>query len=264
LRNTGTNVATVPNLILAGGAVYAGTLNNVTSILDGHITVTTNSALTGYWNATGPRHLRILSLIRGAGVLTSSASDPASTHELQIVNSSNTFAGTWVSSVGTIRFAHAGAVGTASIVVQENGKLVLPGDWNQAAHGATLTVADAATALVELGSHQWTLAGLIVGNSNLVDGTYTAAQLSAMGGAVFSGTGAITVIAPVIEPPTLKVMPSGNTLVFSWTDNDFKLQVQTNSLLGPWFDYPDGDRSPVPIPMDRANPSVFYRLLYGP
>jgi hypothetical protein len=58
---------------------------------------------------------------------------------------------------------------------------------------------------------------------------------------------------------------SGNTLGFTWTNANVKLQAQTNAAgiqLGDtnWFDYPGGGSSPVNVTIDPANPSVFFRL----
>jgi autotransporter-associated beta strand protein len=70
--------------------------------------------------------------------------------------------------------------------------------------------------------------------------------------------GSIKVVAP-----TLNVMNNGTSLDFSWAGN-FKLQAQTNSLSigisNNWFDYPGGGSSPVNVPIDAANGSVFFRL----
>ncbi len=67
-------------------------------------------------------------------------------------------------------------------------------------------------------------------------------------------------------PPTLSFAPSGGNLNFSWPGGvgTFKLQAQTNTanvgITGVWFDYPGGGSNPVSVPMDSANPTVFFRL----
>jgi hypothetical protein len=57
--------------------------------------------------------------------------------------------------------------------------------------------------------------------------------------------------------------PGAQSLDFSWTGS-FKLQSQTNALnVGlntNWYDYPGGDSSPVSVPVDASNGSVFFRL----
>jgi hypothetical protein len=65
-------------------------------------------------------------------------------------------------------------------------------------------------------------------------------------------------------PPTLSYINTGSTLQFSWIGS-FKLQAQTNSLnVGistNWADYPGGAASPVSVPLDATNGSVFFRLV---
>lgn len=76
--------------------------------------------------------------------------------------------------------------------------------------------------------------------------------------------GSVTVqtVAP-LTPPTLGVSQAGNTLTFTWSGT-FKLQAQTNSLAtglsNNWGDYPGGSSSGVNVPIDPANPTVFFRL----
>jgi hypothetical protein len=77
--------------------------------------------------------------------------------------------------------------------------------------------------------------------------------------------GSISVIAA--GRPKLNFTPAGNNLQFSWDTSfgAFKLQAQTNSLdVGistNWVDYPGGGTSPVTVPIDGMNGSVFYRLV---
>lgn len=63
--------------------------------------------------------------------------------------------------------------------------------------------------------------------------------------------------------PTLILAPGGNSLQLSWAGN-FKLQVQTNSLMDTWVDYSGGAVSPITVPVDPANRSVFFRLVSTP
>jgi hypothetical protein len=54
------------------------------------------------------------------------------------------------------------------------------------------------------------------------------------------------------------------TLQISWSGAGFRLQAQTNRLgVGwstNWFDYPGGATSPVTVPVDLQQRSVYYRL----
>jgi hypothetical protein len=69
----------------------------------------------------------------------------------------------------------------------------------------------------------------------------------------------------VAQPPNLDytITGGGTGIDFSWT-GAFKLQSQTNALgtglSTNWFDYPGGGTSPVSVPVDEANDSVFFRL----
>jgi autotransporter-associated beta strand protein len=77
--------------------------------------------------------------------------------------------------------------------------------------------------------------------------------------------GVLSVVATVVPPPTLDYTWAGSTLTLSWSDPLFRLQSQTNGLttgIGTnWTDFPGGAASPVSIPIDPANPSVFFRLI---
>ena len=84
------------------------------------------------------------------------------------------------------------------------------------------------------------------------NGVYGSAQTTAITGA---GTLTVTGYAPV----SLGVSQSGNTLTFSWA-GVYKLQSQTNSLNGAWFDYPGCGASPVNVTVDQTKTSEFFRL----
>ena len=76
--------------------------------------------------------------------------------------------------------------------------------------------------------------------------------------------GTLRVTGGTLTPPTLQVSQSGSQLTFAWNSASFKLQAQTNSLStgisGNWTDYPGGGYSPVTIPIQSADPAVFFRL----
>ncbi len=73
-------------------------------------------------------------------------------------------------------------------------------------------------------------------------------------------TGVLSVVSTGGGAPTLNVAQSGNALTFSWSAAGFKLQSQTNTLLGTWSDYSGGGTSPVNVSINPANGSVFFRL----
>ena len=66
------------------------------------------------------------------------------------------------------------------------------------------------------------------------------------------------------NPTNITVSVSGKTLTIAWpTDHlSWFLQAQTNGMsTDQWFDLPDsGNVNSVAIPIDPANPAVFYRL----
>jgi autotransporter-associated beta strand protein len=82
-----------------------------------------------------------------------------------------------------------------------------------------------------------------------------------------------TISVSAVEPaPTLNFVNNPGSLDFSWSSSFvYKLQAQTNSLdagLSPdsaaWFDYPGGGVSPVTVPVDPAQPAMFFRLAPAP
>ena len=87
------------------------------------------------------------------------------------------------------------------------------------------------------------------------NGTYGAAQTTTI-----IGQGTITVTgSTAVTTPTLNYAKAGNFLTLSWTGN-FKLQAKTNNIIGIWSDYPGGTSSPVDVPLDATQNSVFFRL----
>jgi hypothetical protein len=69
----------------------------------------------------------------------------------------------------------------------------------------------------------------------------------------------------------LNFVNSGNSVTFNWVNGGgytFKLQAQTNNapagLSKNWFDYPGGGNSGVSVPIDRAQGTVFFRLVSTP
>ncbi|VGO16679.1 hypothetical protein PDESU_05270 [Pontiella desulfatans] len=257
LRNIGNEIITVPDLILAGGTIYAGTGNNETNTLDGCITVVANSFVSGYWGESGPRSIRLLALVEGDATLTGSASSSASTHEWIIDNPGNTFSGTWISRRGKLHFTSAGAVGAADILVETYGGLRIDGDWNQSWLGASLTVANSSITSIELGNHHWVVAGMQLGSMDLSKGVYTVEELNAMSSTLFEGSGTITVGTRL---PELSLDAFDENLELIWEGDGLKVQMLTNGLAsGDWFDLPGVTASPMAIPTTNSN--AFFRLV---
>jgi autotransporter-associated beta strand protein len=86
-----------------------------------------------------------------------------------------------------------------------------------------------------------------------------AGTLSISGNTLFLNVSAIV--------PSLNFVRTGNSLQLSWNTNfgTFKLQSQTNSssmgMNTNWAVYPGGDTTPVTVPIDTMNETVFFRLI---
>jgi fibronectin-binding autotransporter adhesin len=127
-------------------------------------------------------------------------------------------------------------------------------------YGGTLTVTNATGATLAPGDvfTLFSAAGTKTGNFVSIEVLPVSLGLS---GTFNPATGQLTLAAGA--PPTLSYVNTGSGLQFSWTGN-FKLQAQTNSLSvglsNNWQDYPGGSSSPVTVPLDAAQGSVFFRL----
>ena len=129
--------------------------------------------------------------------------------------------------------------------------------------GGTLTNVNIGAALQVGDTFQFFTSGVagITANLQTVDYanavTYTWNNNIAVNGSV-----SVATVTPITSP-TLNVVPSGNSLAFSWS-GPFHLQAQTNSLsVGistNWFNYPGGTVSPVNVTINPTNKTVFYRL----
>jgi len=191
LMVSGSDVITVGDLTLNAAELAAGVVDANEAKIDGSINVSSNSLFSG-----ATRDLRVLSQVRGGASIELSAPS----HTIYVDNTNNTVNGTWLITDGTAEFFDGRAVGSASITVS-NGTLTILGDWDGLALGDSLTVADSATALVELGANTWKVDALTVGSSNVLVGfTYDVAELNAIGSAVFTGTGTIQVGVPFVAP----------------------------------------------------------------
>jgi len=194
-------LTTIDRLILEGGAagnyadLTAGTGSDLNNVLDGKITNSGHSRLLSFHAYSGgviSRSLKVLSVIEGSGVIQAAEGSEGYGGENVIIdNAANTFSGTWeVGTASTLIFNNAEAIGTSDIKVLDTGKLQISGSWNA---GATLTVADTATTQVDLGIYTWIVSDLILGGTSVGDGLYTAADLNALGDAVFTGAGTLRV-----------------------------------------------------------------------
>ncbi len=93
----------------------------------------------------------------------------------------------------------------------------------------------------------------------------TAAQVTAISN---GGTPNSDVLEVVNFQPPMTVTNNGTSLDISWPYVTYKLQSQTNALsvgiTSTWYDYPGGGSSPVNVPIDQSQPTVFFRLAPKP
>jgi autotransporter-associated beta strand protein len=113
--------------------------------------------------------------------------------------------------------------------------------------------------------------GLTIGKITLIDyttkagsGSFTIGALPAgMQGTISDSGSSIDLTLANLESPVLSFVRKGKELEFSWTGSA-KLQSQTNTLsVGlrtEWFDYPNGQASPIVVPIGTEAASVFFRL----
>jgi len=106
---------------------------------------------------------------------------------------------------------------------------------------------------------------LIKADGGTVAGTVASSQvvIGGSGGVVAGSAGYLTIVGGelilnVITRPVLSTSLSGSDLTVSWTDSQYQLEAQTNGITGAWSSYPGS--SPVLVPIDPANGSVFLRL----
>jgi fibronectin-binding autotransporter adhesin len=172
------------------------------------------------------------------------------------LNLASTYTGNTVVSNGTLLVS--GSIASTNVTVAAGG-LSLASATALAAD-ATLTVASGAT--VNLDGGTVSIGALVLNGVSQAGGTYGATGSGAdfINDTYFTGTGLVSV--PATTPPTLGYANlGGGQLQFTWTGSA-TLQVQTNTLstgLGTnWVDYPG--TSPVTVPVDSVNGSVFFRL----
>ena len=126
---------------------------------------------------------------------------------------------------------------------------------NNLTYGGTLTVNNASGTLVEGNSFP-------VFSATNYTGSFTSILPAPGNGLAWSVNGGNLTV--VVGAPTLQLSQTGNALTFSWS-GAFKLQSQTNALnvgiTTNWFDYPNGNTSPVNATINPGNPTVFFRLI---
>jgi fibronectin-binding autotransporter adhesin len=249
------NISGAADLLLKGGATV--TLNGVNHTYSGVTTVSNGTLIVNGTNATSSTHVYVGGLGNSGNFITGPITLEAGT--ALVANG----------SVGPLSI-NGDFTNDASTMVFEINKLASPandsvivaGNLIRNATGGTLTVKN-------------------LGPNNLVPGdkfTLFSQPLPNGASITVSGSratwvnnlavdGSVSVATLITTLPTLNFANVTRTnMQFSWSDpyNSFKLQAKTNSLTTNWVDYPGGGSSPITVPINRANGSVFYRLISIP
>jgi autotransporter-associated beta strand protein len=223
---------------LSGASTYTGntTISAGTLNLTGSLGGTAVTNVAGTLTGTGVINGSVV--VQSAATLNPGVSD--SLGESLTINNNLTLAGTTIVQIGA-----APACDTIAGVVNVN-------------YGGTLIVTNATGATLAAGntSNLFSASGTKLNNfSSVVLLPADPLLIPSFDPA----TGVLTLNSAA--PPTLTFTNLGGSLEFSWTGGG-TLQAQTNSLsvgLGTnWVDYPGS--SPVTVPVDSANGSVFFRV----
>jgi autotransporter-associated beta strand protein len=271
-----TNSSTVSDstLTLVGTSSYSGLINDASvagsrialNVNGGNLTLSgTNTYSGGTVVTNGTLHINATT---AAGTGTVAAKNGGTLSGNGTVSGAATLdAGSTLApgnnGIGTLTFSSGLAIGGNVAVelnkslAQSNDLVSVTGSLNKTGTGQ-LIVSNLGPALVV--GDKFTLFSPALGNG-------AALTIVPPAGVTFTNNlavdGSITVLTvPSLTPPTLNfVNLGGGSLQFSWTGGG-TLQAQTNSLsvgLGTnWVDYPGS--SPVTVPMNPANGSVFFRV----
>lgn len=250
------NISGVADLYITGGVTV--TLNGANNTYSGITTVSNGTLIVNGTNVTASTTVWAGGF-GGAGTLTGPVTLAPTT----------TFSPGAANAVGTLTVENNLTVDSANIVVDIN-KLLSPsndfvnvtGTLTRNSTGGTLTVHNRGPADLVSGDRFVLFSQPLPNGASM---TITGGRTTWVNNLALDGS--ISVDTVITTQPPLNFTHTGtNTLVFSWSDpyNSFKLQVQTNSLTGRWFDYPGGGTSPITVPIVTRNADVFFRLISLP
>jgi autotransporter-associated beta strand protein len=245
---------TAASLYLTGGATV--TLNGVNNTYSGSTTVTNGTLIVNGANATS-------STIVYAGAF----------------GGAGTFSGPVTLQPGVaLRPGAAGAVGTLTV----NNDLTFGGNVAIELNKSLSPTSDRAVVsgiLTNTGTG--TITVLNLGPALQPGDTFTLFSQPLQNGAALTvtGSGATwvnnlavngTITANTVTRPTLGFSQTTTNMQFSWdtTLGNYKLQAQTNSITvgisTNWVDYTNGNISPITVPLNKTNATVFFRLISPP
>ena len=258
-----TTVNNPGNIVINGGALGIQTATTLGGSSANTLTVNSNSVLELFSTANNP----VWSLVLNAGSSVWAENGSGVQNNLAGPVALNGAATLQADAVLTISGAITGSgsltktgTGTASLTASNSysgnttvnaGTLIV--DYPSFASGSTITVSNSAVLNLNfIGTN--TVAALVLNGVSQPAGVYDATS----GAPYITGTGALQVVPA--SAPTMTFTNSGSSLQITFTGGT--LQAQTNALssgLGTnWVNYPGS--SPVTVPIDPANGSVFFRV----
>jgi autotransporter-associated beta strand protein len=236
---TGNNTYVTNTTVSGGKLLVNGQLSG-----GGTVIVQTNATLGGSGSIAGTVNLQNGGIIQGGdGSYTSTLTVP--TLNLGLASTNLTYSRFTVAAGGTIAATTLNVTGTNLVQILDSSLTV-----------GTNTLFTYSSAISGFAGFQ--LGALPAG---------VAAQLLNTGSAVQLAVTSVTAVNT--NSPVLTNSVSGRTLTLAWPADHlgWRLQVQTNALtagLGTnWSTWPNSTNvTSVPIPLNPANPTVFFRLIY--
>ncbi|MDB5298001.1 MAG: proteinsorting protein [Phycisphaerales bacterium] len=224
--STSTQVFTAANFVLAGGTLESTAVTGTNQTTFASPVAVTAASTIGLAGGSFTNNLTFTGSLSGSGDLALTMTNSGTGRQITFAAASPGYAGNWtMASAATankvVSAAAAGAMGAgaatvgnrinltnsvagglgtlASITLTGTGGLVLAAPLS----AASMPVAMATTTTVDLGAGASAVGGLTIGTSAVAAGSYTAADLAALGyGGTFAGAGTLTIVP---EPASVGV-----------------------------------------------------------